>query len=107
MPSVAVSCFLTVQPLFTMVQESLAALNRIRQEIDLETGRSERSSSMEDRELELCVRTKQNAWVIVRTRGGLELYTVLEKASNTLLLACDAVEKLSKRYVMRMFFPMF
>ncbi|OAE27346.1 hypothetical protein AXG93_441s1070 [Marchantia polymorpha subsp. ruderalis] len=97
-PSVAVSCFLTVQPLFTMVQESLAALNRIRQEIDLETGRSERSSSMEDRELELCVRTKQNAWVIVRTRGGLELYTVLEKASNTLLLACDAVEKLSKRY---------
>ncbi|BBN14588.1 hypothetical protein MPTK1_6g12850 [Marchantia polymorpha subsp. ruderalis] len=93
-----VSRFSPASKVATLSLESLAALNRIRQEIDLETGRSERSSSMEDRELELCVRTKQNAWVIVRTRGGLELYTVLEKASNTLLLACDAVEKLSKRY---------
>ncbi|KAL3680483.1 hypothetical protein R1sor_023439 [Riccia sorocarpa] len=82
----------------TLTMDSLAALNRIRAEIDAEMGRWERRSNMQDKELELCVRTKQNAWVIVRIRDGHELYTVQEKASNTLLHACDAVEKLSRRY---------
>lgn len=80
------------------VQESLATLNKIRAEIDLETGRIERNTSTRDREFELCVRNKQNAWVIVRSRGGHDLYMVLERASSTLLLACEAAEKLNKRW---------
>ncbi|KAL2621341.1 hypothetical protein R1flu_001546 [Riccia fluitans] len=93
-----VSKFSPANKVATLSMDSLAALNRIRAEIDLEMGRSERSSSLQDKELELCVRTKQNAWVIVTTRGGHELYTVQEKASNTLMYACDAVDKLSRRY---------
>lgn len=69
----------------------------VRADIDLEKGRSERQASQHDPDLEVCVRTKQNAWVIVRARGGQELYTVQERASDTLLLASDAVEKLNKR----------
>lgn len=79
------------------LQESLSALNQVRAEIDFEKGRVERQASEQDPELEVCLRTKQNAWVIVRVRGGHELYTVQERASDTLVLASDAVEKLNKR----------
>lgn len=82
----------------TLSKESLATLNMVRADIDLEKGRSERQASEHDPDLEVCVRTKQNAWVIVRARGGQELYTVQERASDTLLLASDAVEKLNKRH---------
>ena len=78
-------------------------LNLVRADIDLEKGRSEREISHHDADLEVCVRTKQNAWLVVRTRGGQELYTVQERAGDTLLLASDAVEKLSKRLVFSAF----
>ena len=82
-----------------ILQESLAVLNLVRADIDLEKGRLERQASHHDADLEVCVRTKQNAWLVVRARGGQELYTVQERAGDTLLLASDAVEKLSKRSV--------
>ncbi|KAH9548488.1 hypothetical protein CY35_11G089700 [Sphagnum magellanicum] len=82
----------------TLSKESLSALNQVRAEIDFEKGRVERQASEQDPELEVCLRTKQNAWVIVRVRGGHELYTVQERASDTLVLASDAVEKLNKRH---------
>lgn len=82
----------------TLSKESLAVLNLVRADIDLEKGRLERQISEHDADLEVCVRTKQNAWLVVRARGGQELYTVQERAGDTLLLASDAVEKLSKRH---------
>lgn len=86
------------------LQESLAVLNLVRADIDLEKGRLERQISEHDADLEVCVRTKQNAWLVVRARGGQELYTVQERAGDTLLLASDAVEKLSKRSVFSVYF---
>jgi len=83
------------------LQESLAVLNLVRADIDLEKGRLEGQIRHRDPDLEVCVRTKQNAWLVVRARGGQELYTVQERAGDTLLLASDAVEKLSKRSVSR------
>lgn len=79
------------------MQESLAALNVVRADVDLVKGRLEGEKSGHDPDLEICVRTKQNAWLVVRARGGQELYTVQERAGDTLLLASDAVEKLNKR----------
>lgn len=76
------------------LQESLAVLNLVRADIDLE---KERKASHLDPDLELVVRSKNNAWFVVRARGGQELYTVQERGGDTLLLACDAVEKLNKR----------
>ncbi|CAM6129572.1 unnamed protein product [Calypogeia fissa] len=93
-----VSRFSPAGKVATLAKESLSTLNRIRAEIDLETGRKERSTSSRDRDFELCVRNKQNAWVIIRSRGGHDLYMVLERAGSTLLLACEAAEKLNKRY---------
>ncbi|XP_024399642.1 vacuolar fusion protein CCZ1 homolog B [Physcomitrium patens] len=82
----------------TLSKESLAALNVVRADVDLVKGRLEGEKSGHDPDLEICVRTKQNAWLVVRARGGQELYTVQERAGDTLLLASDAVEKLNKRH---------
>lgn len=82
----------------TVMKDSLVALNKVRAEMDIAKARSERKVSKQPYDLETCVRTKNNAWVVVRIRGGNELYIVLERGSETLLLTSEAVEKFSRRH---------
>ncbi|XP_020274421.1 vacuolar fusion protein CCZ1 homolog isoform X2 [Asparagus officinalis] len=82
----------------TLAKESLLALNRLREEVDLEKARTKRDNPEHEKDLEVCIRAKNNAWVIARTTRGRELYMVLEKASETLLYASNALEKFSNRY---------
>ncbi|CAN1297318.1 Vacuolar fusion protein CCZ1 homolog B [Linum perenne] len=84
----------------TLTKESLLAMSKVREEVDLEKKRAQSNSGVNcDKELEICVRAKNGAWVIARTSRGKELYIVLEKASETLLYASEAVEKFSNRFV--------
>ncbi|KAJ4890041.1 hypothetical protein Rs2_29789 [Raphanus sativus] len=78
----------------TLAKESLLALNKLREEVDLEKSRSK----TQEKDLEICIRAKNNAWVIARVTRGKELYMALEKASDTLLDATDAVGRFSNRY---------
>lgn len=80
-----------------LVQESLLAMNKVRQEVELEKSRAKYDESGCEKDIEVCIRAKNNAWVIARVTRGKELYMVLEKANETLLYASDAVEKFSNR----------
>ncbi|XP_015575029.2 vacuolar fusion protein CCZ1 homolog A isoform X1 [Ricinus communis] len=82
----------------TLTKESLLAMNKLREEVDAEKSRAKWNSVDRQKDLEICIRVKNNAWVIARTTRGKELYMVLEKANETLLYASDAVEKFSNRY---------
>lgn len=82
----------------TLSKSSLAALSKMRAEVDLVKKRAERDNQIHGQDLEVCMRAKNNSWIISRISGGNELYMALEKASETLLYASDAVEKFSKRY---------
>lgn len=82
----------------TLMKESLVALCKIGAEIDVAKMRSEKKVARKPYDFEICARTKSNTWVVVRIRGGNELYIVLERASETLLLTSEAVEKFSSRY---------
>ncbi|KAF3942774.1 hypothetical protein CMV_030598 [Castanea mollissima] len=82
----------------TLTKESLLALSKVREEVDLEKGRMEHDNAGQEKDLEVCIRAKNNAWVIARITKGKELYMVLEKANETVLYASDAVEKFSNRY---------
>ncbi|KAK2976182.1 hypothetical protein RJ640_012468 [Escallonia rubra] len=82
----------------TLTKESLVALNKVREEVDLEKNLAKWDGSSQEKELEICIRAKNNSWVIARVTRGKELYMVLEKANETLLYASDAVEKFSNRY---------
>ncbi|KAE8730050.1 F23A5.27 isoform 2 [Hibiscus syriacus] len=82
----------------TLAKESLLALNRLREEVDAEKSRAKWENPGHEKDLEVCIRAKNNAWAIARITGGKELYMVLEKANETLLYASDAVEKFSNRY---------
>ncbi|KAF2316717.1 hypothetical protein GH714_042058 [Hevea brasiliensis] len=82
----------------TLTKESLLAMNKLREEVDLEKSRAKRNGVDQEKDLEICIRAKNNAWVIAHTTRGKELYMVLEKANETLLYASDAVEKFSNRY---------
>lgn len=79
-------------------QDSLLALSKVREEVDLEKSRAKSDNAGHEKELEVSIRAKNNAWVIARVTRGKELYMVLEKANETLLYASDAVEKFSNRY---------
>lgn len=79
------------------VQDSLLSLNKLREEVDAEKSRAQRDDPHHDKDLEICIRAKNNAWVIARTTRGKELYMVLENANETLLYAADAVDKFSNR----------
>ncbi|XP_023918438.2 vacuolar fusion protein CCZ1 homolog A isoform X1 [Quercus suber] len=81
----------------TLTKESLLALSKVREEVDLEKGRMEHDNAGQEKDLEVCIRAKNNAWVIARITKGKELYMVLEKANETVLYASDAVEKFSNR----------
>ncbi|CAI8583496.1 unnamed protein product [Vicia faba] len=82
----------------TLTKESLLAMNKLRQEVELEKSRAKLGDHNCEKDLEVCIRAKNNAWVISRVTRGKELYMVLEKANETLLYASDAVEKFSNRY---------
>ncbi|XVE85591.1 hypothetical protein DITRI_Ditri17bG0102700 [Diplodiscus trichospermus] len=82
----------------TLTKESLLALNRLREEVDSEKSRAKWDNPGRDKDLEVCIRVKNNAWAIARVTGRKELYMILEKANETLLYASDAVEKFSNRY---------
>lgn len=73
-------------------QESLLALNKLREEVDLEKSRAK-----QEKDMEISIRAKNNAWVIARLTRGKELYMALEKASETLLDATDSVQRFSNR----------
>lgn len=73
-------------------------MNKLRQEVELEKSRAKLDDDNCEKDLEICIRAKNNAWVISRVTRGKELYMVLEKANETLLYASDAVEKFSNRY---------
>ncbi|XP_020584753.1 vacuolar fusion protein CCZ1 homolog B [Phalaenopsis equestris] len=82
----------------TLSKDSLLALNTLREEVDLEKKRTKLDKPEHQRDFEACVRAKNNAWVIAKISRGRELYMALEKASETLLFASEAVEKFSNRY---------
>ncbi|CAA3026100.1 Hypothetical predicted protein [Olea europaea subsp. europaea] len=81
----------------TLTKDSLIALSKLREEVDSEKIRAI-SGLDHEKDLEVCIRAKNNAWLIARLTRGKELYMVLEKANETLLYASDAVEKFSDRY---------
>lgn len=72
-------------------------MSRLREEVDLEKSRAKWESADHEKDLEIYIRAKNNAWVIARTIRGKELYMVLEKANETLLYASDVVERFSNR----------
>lgn len=78
---------------FEKMQESLLALNKLREEVDLEKSRAKG----QEKDMEICIRAKNKAWVIARVTRGKELYMALEKASDTLLDTADAVGRFSDR----------
>lgn len=73
-------------------------MNKLREDVDLDKSRAQWDNAGHEKELEVSIRAKNNAWVIARVTRGKELYIVLEKANETLLYASDAVEKFSNRY---------
>ncbi|GFP97216.1 vacuolar fusion protein ccz1 homolog [Phtheirospermum japonicum] len=78
----------------TLAKESLIGLRKLREDVDSE---KDRAGCDHLKDLEVCIRAKNNAWLIARLTRGKEIYMVLEKASETLLYASDAVEKFSDR----------
>ncbi|XP_021911562.1 vacuolar fusion protein CCZ1 homolog A-like isoform X1 [Carica papaya] len=82
----------------TLTKESLLALNKVREEVDAEKSRAKLDNPSREKDLEVCIRAKNNAWVIARITRGKELFMVLEKANETLMYASDAIEKFSNRY---------
>ncbi|KAL4350760.1 hypothetical protein AHAS_Ahas10G0174200 [Arachis hypogaea] len=82
----------------TLTKESLLAMNKLRKEVELEKSRAKLDNVDCEKDMEVCIRAKNNAWVISRITRGRELYMVLEKANETLLYATDAVEKFSNKF---------
>ncbi|XP_038974917.1 vacuolar fusion protein CCZ1 homolog [Phoenix dactylifera] len=82
----------------TLTKDSLLALNKLREEVDLEKSRAKRDNPDYRKDFEVCIRARNNAWIIAKVTRGRELYMALEKANETLLYASDAVEKFSNRY---------
>lgn len=70
----------------------MLALNKLREEVDWEKSRSK-----QEKDMEMCIRAKNNSWVIARLTRGKELYMALEKAGETLLDATDSVQRFSNR----------
>ncbi|XP_024019342.1 vacuolar fusion protein CCZ1 homolog B isoform X2 [Morus notabilis] len=82
----------------TLTKESFLALNKLREEVDLDKSRAQWDNAGHEKELEVSIRAKNNAWVIARVTRGKELYMALEKANETLLYASNAIEKFSDKY---------
>ncbi|KAF8040087.1 hypothetical protein BT93_B2341 [Corymbia citriodora subsp. variegata] len=82
----------------TLTKDSLLALSKLREEVDIEKSRTRWDNGGHEKDLEICTRARNNAWVISQVTRGKELYMVLENANETLLYASDAVQKFSNRY---------
>ncbi|XP_052188933.1 vacuolar fusion protein CCZ1 homolog B-like isoform X2 [Diospyros lotus] len=82
----------------TLTKESLIGLNKLREEVDMEKSRAKWDGPDHEKDMEICIRARNNAWVIAGVMRGKELYMVLERANETLLYASDAIEKFSDRY---------
>ncbi|XP_030447872.1 vacuolar fusion protein CCZ1 homolog B-like isoform X2 [Syzygium oleosum] len=82
----------------TLTKDSLLTLSKLREEVDIEKSRARWDNDGHEKDLEICTRARNNAWVISRVTRGKELYMVLENANETLLYASDAVQKFSNRY---------
>ncbi|XP_038985308.1 vacuolar fusion protein CCZ1 homolog isoform X1 [Phoenix dactylifera] len=82
----------------TLTKDSLLALNKLREEVDLEKSRAKRDNPDYRKDFEVCIRARNNAWIIAKVTRGRELYMALEKANETLLYASDAVEKFSNSF---------
>eukprot|EP00850_Spirogloea_muscicola_P018681 SM000174S03336 [mRNA] locus=s174:39268:43355:- [translate_table: standard] len=82
----------------TLTKDSLVALNQLRAEVDQNVKR--RQGAKEEVELvdETAIRAQNNAWLVARRGCGEALYTVMERASDTLLLATEAVDNLDERH---------
>eukprot|EP00850_Spirogloea_muscicola_P023974 SM000415S15583 [mRNA] locus=s415:13382:17546:+ [translate_table: standard] len=82
----------------TLTKDSLVALNQLRAEVDQNMSR--RQGAKEEVELvdETAIRAQNNAWLVARRGCGEALYTVMERASDTLLLATEAVDNLDERH---------
>ena len=72
-------------------------MSKVREEVDLEKSRLKCDGAGREKDMEVCMRAKNNAWVIAKLTRGKELYMVLEKVSETILCATDAVEMFSDR----------
>ena len=72
-------------------------MSKVREEVDLEKARAKWDNQGCEKDLEICIRANNNAWVIARVTRGKELFIVLEKASETLVYSADAVERFSNR----------
>ena len=70
---------------------------KLREMVDVEKSSAKWDEGSHEKDLEVCIRAKNNAWVVARVTRGKELYVVLEKANETLLYASDAIEKFSNR----------
>ncbi|KAL6552166.1 Vacuolar fusion protein CCZ1 A [Orobanche gracilis] len=81
----------------TLAKESLVALSKLREEVDSEKARAKRDNPSCEKDLEVSIRARNNAWLVARLTRGKELFMVLEKTSEALLYASDAVEKFSDR----------
>ncbi|CAA7020030.1 unnamed protein product [Microthlaspi erraticum] len=77
----------------TLAKETLLAQNKLRETVD-----TEKSRTKEEKDMEISIRAKNNAWVMARLTRGKELYMALEKASETLLDATDSVQSFSHKY---------
>lgn len=75
----------------------MLALSKVREEVDLEKKQMAGDNAGLEKDLEICIRAKNNTWVIARITKRKEVYMVLERANETLLYASDAVEKFSNR----------
>lgn len=82
----------------TLTKESLAAMSKLREKVDLEKSRAKWESPVLEKDIEISIRAKNNAWAIARATRGKELYMVLEKGNETLLYASNAVETFSNKY---------
>ncbi|XP_011629376.1 vacuolar fusion protein CCZ1 homolog B isoform X2 [Amborella trichopoda] len=82
----------------TLSKGSLMAMSKLREEVDQEKRKAKRDDPDHEKDFEVCMRAKNNAWIVARVSRGKELYMVLEKASETLLFASEAVDKFSNRY---------
>ncbi|KAI3985735.1 hypothetical protein MKX01_030649 [Papaver californicum] len=57
----------------TLMKDSLLALSKLREEVDLQKHRAKQDEPGHENDLEICIRAKNNAWVIARLTRGNEL----------------------------------
>ncbi|XP_010540165.1 PREDICTED: vacuolar fusion protein CCZ1 homolog [Tarenaya hassleriana] len=102
----------------TLAKESLLALNKLREEVDSEKSRAKQDKERPEKDMEICIRAKNNAWVIARlTRGKvvfldhffplfyiifvhIKIFTIIKKENEVNLTKYGdwPLERFSNRY---------